>query len=92
MYGGAVGTKYDWNLSYVPQTELKDRVVAIPQGKVVGGGSVLNKMIFDRGSITDYERWEELGAEGSDWSSLFPYFRKVYIIYYHNSEIWSQLN
>ena len=77
IYGGAVGTKYDWNLSYVPQLQLYSRTVPIPQGKVVGGGSVLNKMVFNRGSIGDYERWEELGAEGWDWSSLFPYFKKV---------------
>jgi choline dehydrogenase-like flavoprotein len=72
-----VGTKYDRNLSYVPQAGLNSRVVPIPQGKVVGGGSVLNKMIFNRGSIGDYERWEELGTKGWDWASLFPYFRKV---------------
>jgi choline dehydrogenase-like flavoprotein len=81
IYGGAVGTKYDWNLSYVPQPELNSRAVPIPQGKVVGGGSILNKMIFNRGSIPDYERWAELGAKNWDWSSLFPYFRKVCLIH-----------
>lgn len=46
----------------------------------MGGGTKLNRMVFDRGSELDYDRWESLGNAGWDWSSLLPYFKKVILI------------
>ncbi|KAL5415605.1 hypothetical protein PMIN03_002567 [Paraphaeosphaeria minitans] len=54
LAGGAVGTKYDWNTSYAANDALGGRVVPIPQGKIVGGSTKLNRMVFDRGSKSDY--------------------------------------
>ncbi|KZL70770.1 GMC oxidoreductase [Colletotrichum tofieldiae] len=76
LAGGAVGTKYDWNTTYVANDALGGRVVSIPQGKIVGGSTKLNRMVFDRGSKSDYDRWESLGASGWNWDTLLPYFKK----------------
>jgi choline dehydrogenase-like flavoprotein len=75
--GGAIGTKYDWNLTYAPQPTLFNRSIPVTVGKVVGGSSVLNRMSFDRGSSDDYSRWVELGATGWGFDSLLPYFKAV---------------
>ncbi|EDN96883.1 hypothetical protein SS1G_01811 [Sclerotinia sclerotiorum 1980 UF-70] len=54
---GAIGTKYDWNLTYSAQQAADDREIAIPLGKVVGGGSCLNKMVFDIAGKVDYDQY-----------------------------------
>lgn len=77
LAGGAVGTKYDWNITYAANEALGGRQVSIGQGKVIGGSTKLNRMVFDRGSKSDYDRWETLGNSGWNWESLFPYFKKV---------------
>lgn len=77
MAGGSIGTSYDFNLSYAANPALGNRTVSIPQGKVVGGSTKLNRMVFDSGSISDYDRWAELGNPGWDWAGLLPYFLKV---------------
>jgi choline dehydrogenase-like flavoprotein len=60
-----------------PQTDLFNRTVSLPAGKVVGGGTVLNGMVFMRGSKEDYDRWEELGNPGWNFADLLPYFKKA---------------
>lgn len=81
LAGGAVGTQYDWNLTYATNEFVGNRAVSIPQGKVVGGSTKLNRMVFDRGSKADYDAWGTLGNEGWQWDSLLPYFQKVGILY-----------
>ncbi|KAK9414750.1 hypothetical protein SUNI508_10868 [Seiridium unicorne] len=76
LAGGAVGTQYDWNISYVPTEYVANRTIPIPLGKVVGGSTKLNRMVFDRGSKADYDRWEGLGNSGWGWDTLLPYFKK----------------
>ncbi|KAL2866195.1 GMC family oxidoreductase [Aspergillus lucknowensis] len=76
LAGTAVGTQYDWNLTYVSNPDAGDREVSIPQGKAVGGSSLLNRMTLDRGSSADYDRWSALGNRGWGWADLFPYFKK----------------
>ncbi|KAH0443793.1 choline dehydrogenase [Colletotrichum camelliae] len=76
LAGGAIGTKYDWNTTYIANDALGGRTVSIPQGRVVGGSTKLNRMVFDRGSKSDYDRWEALGNTGWNWDSLLPYFKK----------------
>lgn len=77
LAGGAVGTTYDWNTTYAPNPDLDGRVVPIPQGRVVGGSTKLNRMVFDRGSQSDYDGWETLGNEGWNFDTFLPYFKKV---------------
>ncbi|KAG4411102.1 hypothetical protein IFR04_015759 [Cadophora malorum] len=76
LAGGAIGTKYDWNLTYAPNTAVGNRSIPIPLGKVVGGSTKLNRMVFDRGSKCDYDRWEALGNEDWGFDDLLPYFKK----------------
>ncbi|KAF3015849.1 hypothetical protein E8E14_006513 [Neopestalotiopsis sp. 37M] len=76
LAGGAIGTQYDWNTSYVATEYVENRAISIPQGKVVGGSTKLNRMVFDRGSKSDYDRWEDLGSEGWGFDALLPYFKK----------------
>ncbi|KKY33520.1 putative gmc oxidoreductase [Diaporthe ampelina] len=87
LAGGAVGSKYDWNTTYLPNPALQNRSVSIPQGKIVGGGTKLNRMVFDRGSKSDFDRWAELGNPGWDYDGLFPYFKKQEIFTPPSDEI-----
>jgi choline dehydrogenase-like flavoprotein len=87
LAGGAVGTKYDWNTSYAADPAIVGRIVPIPQGKVVGGSTKLNRMVFDRGSRSDYDGWETLGNEGWNFAGLLPYFKKAcLVVRTHNTD------
>jgi choline dehydrogenase-like flavoprotein len=77
LAGGAVGTTYDWNSSYTANEDIGDRVISIPQGRVVGGSTKLNRMVFDRGAQSDYDGWEALGNAGWNFDALLPYLKKV---------------
>ncbi|KFY32497.1 hypothetical protein V493_00140 [Pseudogymnoascus sp. VKM F-4281 (FW-2241)] len=68
--GSTIGTKYDWNLTTVVQPNANGRILDIPRGKVLGGSSAMNFMTWDRGSIKDYDAWEELGNPGWNWKSI----------------------
>ncbi|TKX23819.1 GMC oxidoreductase-like protein 5 [Elsinoe australis] len=59
-----------------PDPELNNASFPILIGGVVGGGSVVNGMAYNRGAALDYDSWEQLGNEGWGFSSLLPYFRK----------------
>jgi choline dehydrogenase-like flavoprotein len=75
--GGAMGTTYDWNFTSVAMPAINNRTVRLSQGRVVGGSTVLNGLLFDRGAASDYNAWEELGNPGWDWAGLLPYFKKA---------------
>lgn len=65
-----------FNITSVPQPGLNNRTVGILAAHVVGGGSAVNAMFFDRGSRGDYNLWEDLGNPGWGWNGLLPYFKK----------------
>lgn len=67
----------DWNYQTEPQGELEGRSIYWPRGKVLGGSSSLNAMMWVRGFAADYDNWAQLA--GADWSyeALLPYFRKA---------------
>ena len=48
----------------------------MPRGKVLGGSSAINYLMYVRGSRKDYDSWATMGNKGWDWDSLLPYFRK----------------
>ncbi|KAJ3865055.1 alcohol oxidase [Lentinula novae-zelandiae] len=69
---------YDWAYETVPQATLNGRSVSLNLGKMIGGGSALNFMIWQRGCQGDYDNWSQLGIEGGwDWAGLLPYFEKT---------------
>lgn len=71
------GTEFDWAYETVPQKHAADRVLAWPRGKVVGGSSALNGMIYVRGNASDYDEWaSDFGCKGWDYASVLPYFKK----------------
>ncbi|MFK4793978.1 GMC family oxidoreductase [Sphingobium sp. ZW T5_29] len=69
--------KHSWNYTSAPQEELNDRVLFLPRGKVLGGGSSINGMIYDRGTPSDYDRWAALGNAGWSYADLLPYFKRA---------------
>lgn len=68
--------KYTFNITSTPQPGLNNRTVGAYAAHVVGGGSAINGMFFDRGSKGDYDLWEDLGNPGWGWNNLLPYFKK----------------
>ncbi|MCJ1383836.1 hypothetical protein MMC17_006950 [Xylographa soralifera] len=77
VYVGAdIGGIYDWDLSTVPQMQLDGAARPMPQGKALGGGSILNAMCWNRGGRDDYDAWAALGNPGWDWNGILPYFMK----------------
>lgn len=77
LIGRDLSTIYDWNLTTTPQSFLDNETRPYNAGRVVGGSSVLNGMVWTRGSAADYDAWEALGNPGWGWEGLLPYFKKV---------------
>lgn len=82
--GEDLGGIYDWGLKTTEQDFLGGRMVTLNQGRAVGGGTILNGMVWTRGSSKDYDAWNELNGGqtqtsryGWGWSDLLPYFQKV---------------
>lgn len=70
-------TRSDWAFTTVPQRELFDRKIPYPRGRVLGGTSVLNYMVYVRGNAGDYDQWAQLGNTGWSYDGVLPYFRKA---------------
>jgi choline dehydrogenase len=71
-------TTYDWNYLTVPQHRAAGRSIYWPRGKVLGGSSSINAMIYIRGSRYDFESWrDEHGCTGWGYEDLMPYFRRA---------------
>jgi choline dehydrogenase len=67
----------DWAYRTVPQEHAADRRLHWPRGKVLGGSSSLNGMIWVRGTRADWDHWAELGNEGWAWDDVLPRFRRM---------------
>jgi choline dehydrogenase len=73
-----VGNKrVDWNYYTEPEPELLGRTLYWPRGRVLGGSSSINAMCYTRGHRLDYDEWATLGADGWDYASVLPYFRRA---------------
>jgi choline dehydrogenase len=69
---------YDWNYRTVPQQRAGDRSIYWPRGRVLGGSSSINAMIYIRGSRHDYDTWrDEYGCDGWGYTDLLPYFLRA---------------
>jgi len=69
---------YDWQYESEPEPEMGGRRVYHARGKVLGGSSSINGMIFQRGNPMDFDRWAAMpGCEAWDWAHCLPYFRRM---------------
>jgi len=68
---------YDWGLKSEPEPHLGGRQLATPRGKVIGGSSSINGMIYVRGHAQDYDHWAEQGADGWSFADVLPYFKRM---------------
>lgn len=69
--------RYNWFYHTLPQANMDNRVMYWPRGRVWGGSSSLNAMVYIRGHAEDYNRWQREGADGWDYDHCLPYFRKA---------------
>lgn len=76
--GFAAGTfaRYNWNFETQPIPELQNRRMSLLQGRVMGGSSSMNGMVYSRGHSSEYDAWAEMGCEGWAFEDLRPYFLK----------------
>ena len=69
--------RYDWGFVTEPEPHLGGRRLATPRGKVIGGSSSINGMVYVRGNACDFDEWEALGAAGWGYRHVLPYFRRM---------------
>jgi choline dehydrogenase len=67
----------DWAYETEPQTHLGNRILYWPRGKMLGGSSSMNTMIYVQGNRHDYDGWQALGNEGWGFEDVLPYFKKA---------------
>jgi choline dehydrogenase len=73
----AIGNpRSDWMFKTEPVPGLSGRALNYPRGKVIGGSSAINAMIYMRGQAADYDHWRQLGLTGWGWDDVLPYFKK----------------
>ena len=73
----AIGNpRADWMFRTMAEPGLNGRALAYPRGKVIGGSSAINAMIYMRGQAADYDHWRRLGLAGWGWDGVLPFFLK----------------
>ncbi len=68
---------YDWGFSTEPEPHIGGRSLVTPRGKVLGGSSSINGMVYVRGHARDYDHWSESGARGWAYADVLPYFKRL---------------
>ena len=69
--------RYDWGYQSAPEPALNNRILATPRGKVIGGSSSINGMIYVRGHAEDFNHWQAQGADGWGYADVLPYFKRM---------------
>jgi choline dehydrogenase len=69
--------RYNWGYETEPEPHLNGRRLVTPRGKVVGGSSSINGMVYVRGHARDFDVWSEMGAKGWDFAHVLPYFKRA---------------
>ena len=69
--------KVDWCFKVKSGPGLGNRIMNFPRGKVLGGSSSINGLLYIRGQSNDYNYWRQLGNVGWSWEDVLPYFRKA---------------
>lgn len=73
-YSRLFRSRHDWAYETQPEPALGGRQLYVPRGKMLGGSSAMNAMIYIRGNTLDYEEWVAAGAEGWSYAEVLPYF------------------
>lgn len=68
---------YDWGYESEPEPHLGGRKLATPRGKVIGGSSSINGMVYVRGHACDFDTWEDMGASGWGYRHVLPYYKRM---------------
>ena len=68
---------YDWGYESEPEPHLDGRRLACPRGKVIGGSSSINGMVYVRGHAKDFDHWAESGADGWSYADVLPYYKRM---------------
>jgi choline dehydrogenase len=71
------GPKFNWNYATEPEPFLDGRRLSLPRGKVLGGSSSINGMLYVRGHPRDYDLWRQAGCEGWSYADVLPYFKRA---------------
>lgn len=74
-FGKLMGTKVNWVYDTAPQANLRGRQMFLPQGKLLGGSTSVNAMLYVRGNRGDYDSWQEAGNVGWGYNDVLPYFK-----------------
>ena len=70
-------SRYDWGYQSEPEPHLGGRQLATPRGKVIGGSSSINGMVYVRGHAKDFDHWQDSGATGWSYADVLPYFKRM---------------
>ncbi|MBN8819574.1 MAG: GMC family oxidoreductase N-terminal domain-containing protein [Sphingomonas sp.] len=68
---------YTWPYWTEPEPHMNNRKLILPRGRLLGGSSSINGMVFMRGHSADFDRWAQMGASGWSYADVLPYFRKM---------------
>lgn len=68
---------YDWGLMTEPEPHLGGRRLVTPRGKVIGGSSSINGMVYVRGHARDFDTWDQMGAQGWSYADVLPYYQRM---------------
>jgi choline dehydrogenase-like flavoprotein len=82
--GSTFGSAYDWSLPKVPQAAANNRSINHNRGKVLGGTSALNLLVWSRASVKEYDAWDELGDPGWNWQNMYPAMLRAENIQHQN--------
>lgn len=69
--------EFNWNYESEPDPALNDRRLRVPRGKVLGGSSSINGMMYARGHARDFDHWRQLGNEGWAYADILPYYKRM---------------
>jgi choline dehydrogenase len=71
------GHQFGWGYDGEPEPNLDGRFISVPRGKVLGGSSSINGMLYSRGHPRDYDQWRQLGNAGWSYADILPYYRRL---------------
>jgi choline dehydrogenase len=81
-------SRYDWGFQTEPEPHLGNRRLVVPRGKVIGGSSSINGMVYVRGHARDFDHWAETGAEGWSYADVLPYYQRMETWHGPDNEGW----